>query len=171
MHKLLDDALPRMTYPKLSPMGAIFSDCRTWRYVLWRDWDTHLAFVAFIGLNPSTADETTDDPTVRRCIGYAKAWGYGGLYMLNLFAFRATDPKAMRVAQDPIGPLNNQYLVEYSKKAGQVIAAWGCHGPYRNRDIGVLAMIPDLFCLGQTKAGHPRHPLYLRADTQPTRLR
>lgn len=144
---------------------AIFSPCRTYRYVLRRRWDWEMPHVAFIGLNPSTADETKDDPTIRRCIQFAKDWGYGGLTMLNLFAFRATDPRDMLKAGDPIGPENNQHLLHESAKAGVVVAAWGTKGGKRADE--VIAMLPEIHCLRKTKAGHPEHPLYLPKTLKP----
>lgn len=128
----------------------------------------------FVGLNPSTADETADDPTVRRCMAFAKRWGYGGIYMLNLFALRSTDPRALRAAPDPVGPGNDSHLVMYADKlAHLVIAAWGVHGPFQDRGLYVRELLratlspSALLCLGTTKGGHPRHPLYLSADVQP----
>lgn len=149
--------------------GAIFSPCRTWRYVLWRVWDESLPKVAFIGLNPSTADETQDDPTIRRCIGFARSWGYGGIHMLNLFAFRATDPRDLKAATQPIGPENNNRLILYCEASQLVVAAWGAHGAYRNRGTDARSMLwkLDLHHLGLTKDGHPKHPLYLPKSLMP----
>ena len=144
---------------------AIFSPCRTYRYVLRRRWDWSLPFCAFIGLNPSTADETKDDPTIRRCIRFAKEWGYGGLVMLNIFAFRATDPRDMLKADDPIGPQNDYHLMNQYWKSGIVIAAWGTKGG--NRADEVTGSLPTLHCLVKTKDGHPKHPLYVAAETKP----
>jgi hypothetical protein len=152
--------------------GAIFSPCRTWRYLLWRRWDREKPICAFIGLNPSTADETKDDPTVRRCVNYAKAWGYGALWMLNAYAFRATDPRVMKAANGAIGPQTDAYLREAAVSAGLVVAAWGTHcAGSRQDEIRTMfaGMGKPLYLLGQTKGGHPRHPLYLRADLQPVR--
>lgn len=150
--------------------GALLSDDRVYRYALWRRWNEDLGMVAFIGLNPSTADETEDDPTIRRCIGFAKDWGYGGIYMLNLFAFRATDPKAIKKSGAPIGPDNGEHLIRYCRKSEQIIAAWGTHGEYLDRGAVVKAVLASCFqrlwCLGETKAGHPRHPLYLAKSTE-----
>lgn len=153
--------------------GAIFSPDRTYRYMLWRQWDDELPKCTFIGLNPSTADENFDDPTIRRCIRFAKDWGYGRMQMLNLFAYRATDPLVMRLAEDPVGPQNDRWLVEACERSALVVAAWGMHGLYRGRQDhvdGLLEAFP-VQCLGKTKSGCPRHPLYLRATTQPERWR
>ncbi len=91
----------------LSHSGATFSQCRTWRYALWRRWDSSKSPLIVIGLNPSTADERQDDPTIRRCINLAKREGCGSYVMLNLFAFRARDPKVMKAHAEPIGPEND----------------------------------------------------------------
>ncbi|GAG56030.1 unnamed protein product, partial [marine sediment metagenome] len=101
----------------------------------------------FIGLNPSTADEIINDNTVRRCIGYAKDWGYTGLCMMNIFAFRATQPKKIRMIEDPIGPDNDCELINMAKLCNMVVAAWGNNGKYMNRGKQVRAMIPDLHYL------------------------
>lgn len=152
--------------------NAIFSPCRMYRYSLWRIWSpwTHGAagYAMFIGLNPSTADETTDDPTIRRCVGFAKAWGYGGLCMTNLFAFRATQPAVMLAATDPVGPDNDKTIRDLAETAGVVIAAWGAHGTHLGRDAVVRAMLPNLNYLRLTKGGHPGHPLYLPKTLTPT---
>jgi len=140
--------------------GATLSGDRVYRYALTRQWGDGER-VAFIGLNPSTADATTDDPTIRRCIGFARDWGYDGLVMLNLFAFRATDPAVMMAAADPVGPENDATIMEYVDSTAVIVAAWGAHGDYRKRGASVRAMIPDLRCLKLTKNGHPGHPLYL----------
>lgn len=147
---------------------AVFSPCRTWRYLLTRRWDEG-DFVMFVGLNPSTADETVDDPTIRRCIRFAQDWGYSGLAMTNLFAFRATKPVDLKKAEDPIGPDNDFVLAKTASDAGLVVAAWGVHGTYRNRAQAVIASgnLGDFKVLGTTKDGHPRHPLYMRADSVP----
>ena len=108
--------------------SALFSECRTYRYALWRVWDESLDSILFIGLNPSTADESHNDPTISRCINFAKKWGYGGLCMANLFAYRATQPRIMMLADDPIGPDNDQILFDLVSKADIVVAAWGNHG-------------------------------------------
>jgi len=153
--------------------GAIFSPCRRWRYLLWRYWDRDKGICAFIGLNPSTADETQDDPTVRRCIRFAKDWGYGALWMLNAYAFRATDPRVMKAQGGAaLGPSNNTYLMQAGLNCDIVVAAWGAHCPGSRQDeirAMFAGMAKPVYLLGQTKDGCPRHPLYLRADTQPVR--
>lgn len=160
-----------------------FSPCRNYRYTLWREWtddvleleerenNNSAKFVQFIGLNPSTADETKDDPTIRRCIGYAKAWGYGALCMTNLFAFRATDPRVMKRQGAPIGLDNTPTIVRVAKEAGIIICAWGVHGKHRNRASDVVKALRSygikLHCLATTADGNPSHPLYLRAELMP----
>lgn len=148
--------------------GALFSPDRQHRYKLWRIWDKDEGMCAFIGLNPSTADEIENDPTVRRCMTYARDWGFGGLMMLNIFAFRATDPKVMKAAVDPVGPANDKHLLAEARWCQQVVAGWGTHGAFRDRHDRVLRLLDhsevDLHCLGKTKDGYPKHPLYLRRD-------
>lgn len=149
--------------------GAEFSDCKQYRYALWRQWDWqgYANQVMFIGLNPSTADEKKDDPTIRRCIRFAKDWGYGGLIMMNAYAFRATDPKDMKAAIDPIGPDNNEALGYRRTQVGFVVAAWGAHCDPKRELEACRAIGKPIHCLGKTKTGRPKHPLYLRADTKP----
>ena len=146
--------------------GAVFSPCRTYRYALHRKWGQG-ACALFIGLNPSTADEKRNDPTIRRCIGFARSWGYDGLVMANLFAFRATQPADMKLAADPVGPDNDATLCQLAKDAGVVVAAWGAHGAHLDRGAQVRAMLPGLHHLRLTKDGHPGHPLYLPASLTP----
>lgn len=150
--------------------GATFSECRFYRYALWRWWDKSKPYLMVIGLNPSTADETEDDPTIRRCKRFAADWGYGGLYMTNLFAIRATDPKVMRAHSSPVGDRNDYYLAHFGISAGLVLAAWGAHGNHNGRDKEVMRLFksfPAMKCLGTTNSGQPRHPLYIKADTKP----
>jgi hypothetical protein len=168
-----------------TPEGAAFAPGRNWRYTLWRRWkwpdsgtimsgiparnDELNRMVAFIGLNPSTADEFKNDPTVTRCINFAKAWGYDGMIMLNLFAWRDTDPEKMKKATMPVGSRNDgviQYLVQ---RVGKTIACWGNHGSYENRSCFVadLARSIPIDHLGLNKSGQPKHPLYIPASTKP----
>lgn len=151
---------------KVIERSAIFSSCGLYRYVLWRRWG-HGRYVMFIGLNPSTADETNDDPTIRRCVAFAKAWGYEALCMANLFAFRATDPAEMKKDIEPIGTYNDSTLISLAQDAGIIIAAWGVNGSYKRRDLSVRAILPPMSYLRLTKDGHPSHPLYLPANLRP----
>jgi hypothetical protein len=121
-------------------------------------------------LNPSTADESADDPTIRRCIGFARGWGYGGLEVVNLFALRATDPRELRRSSDPIGLSNDAYLRDAAARAGAMVIAWGAHGVFRSRGAAALELLSPrarLLALGWTNGGEPRHPLYLRRDVMP----
>lgn len=148
--------------------SAIFSDCRTWRYVLERVWDHHFPQMLFVLLNPSTADESQDDPTNRRGINFAKAWGYGACIFCNLFAARTPEPDVMKKQADPIGPANDDHILIEAEHCDLIVAAWGTHGAFMDRDQAVLDLLKgfDLHCMGRTKDGHPKHPLYLRNDTQ-----
>ena len=147
--------------------SAILSADRKYRYVLTRIWDEAKPTVVFIGLNPSTADEETDDPTIRKCIGYAKRWGYGKLIMVNLFAFRSTDPSMLKRVEDPVGPDNGSYIQKCVSESNLVIACWGNHGKLLNRDKVLMGSLPNLVCLKRNKNGTPHHPLYLSKDITP----
>lgn len=154
---------------------ALFSEDERYRYVLTRVWTgTRDArrLCAFIGLNPSTADAEKDDPTVRRCIGYARSWGFDGLIMLNLFALRSTDPRALYSEPDPIGTENDARIVEWTDAAERIVVAWGNHGAYMNRGEHVLGMLgrARLETFGLTLAGEPKHPLYLKRDAALERI-
>ncbi len=145
--------------------GADFDETGAFRYRLWRRWDPSGPVVAFVGLNPSTADADQDDPTIRRCLGFARRWGFGALEVVNLFAWRATRPQDLRRAVDPVGPENDAVLKRTARDADRVVACWGVHGAWRQRDTEVLAWLPGpLHCLGRTQGGQPRHPLYLPRD-------
>jgi len=148
---------------------AEFSACRTYRYALWRSWNQGAPVVMFIGLNPSTADEYVDDPTVRRCIGYARTWRYGSLVMANLFAYRSTSPSDLYTAEDPVGPDNDRWLEDLAMYADLVVAAWGNHGQLNHRWKVVASNLKNLYCLGMTKQRQPCHPLYLQKNLTPQR--
>ena len=152
--------------------GARFSPCRTWRYKLWRRWSPAGPMVAFIGLNPSTADEINDDPTVRRCLGFARRWGFGGMYMLNVFAYRSTNPRALMAAADPVGPRNGAALRTTCRRCDMVVVCWGVWGRLCDRGEVVIELLGGMpiHCLGTTREGHPKHPLYLRSSTMPVRF-
>jgi hypothetical protein len=147
---------------------TVLSDDRRYRYTLWREWqqgmfEPKVGFVNFIGLNPSTADENDDDPTIRRCMGFARRWGYSAMCMTNLFAFRATNPREMWKVDDPIGPDNDRWLKTVSDDATMVIYAWGVHGTANDRrDRAVMNIVGSgAHCLRLTKGGRPEHPLYV----------
>lgn len=148
---------------------AVFSPCRKWRYSFWRIWDKRRPMVLFIGLNPSTATEIDNDPTVTRCINYAKAWGFGGMYMANIFSYRATDPRVMKAFADPVGPQNDAWLLKMHRQSKMAVAAWGTHGTHLDRESQVIKLFEglSLYCLGLTKDQHPKHPLYLKRDLEP----
>jgi hypothetical protein len=124
----------------------------------------------FIGLNPSTATATKADPTVRRCIGFAHDWNFGSLVVVNLFAWRSTCPAILAKVVDPIGPRNNWWLSFYRSRVDLIVAVWGVHGSLMSRDEDVIASFPDLHCLGVTRDGHPKHPLYLPSRSNPKRF-
>ncbi|MFB6251939.1 MAG: DUF1643 domain-containing protein [Halobellus sp.] len=148
--------------------GAVFSPAEAYRYCLWRTWDPSRRTVAFIALNPSTADAHTDDRTVSTCVRFARDWGYGRLILGNLFAYRATDPAELKRASDPVGPRNDDYLRQIVETADRVIAAWGVHGTHRDRASDVVAEFDvDFHALTTTQNGHPGHPLRKAADLEP----
>lgn len=146
---------------------ADLSADRMYRYRLSRTWaDGPRA--TFIMLNPSTADERADDPTLRRCIGFARRWGFGGLIVVNLYALRATRPADLWTAADPVGTENDRYLAGASETRGLLVAAWGAHAKReRVREVMALPGFEQLMCLRTTKQGHPSHPLYLPQSLMP----
>ncbi len=158
----------------LAESSAEFSPCRRYRYALRRVFAAG-GTVMFIGLNPSTADESTNDPTVTRCLGFAKRWGYGTLVMANLYAWRATGPAALKTAVEPCGERvpghpdrNLQRLVPLARQASLIVAAWGAWpGPVVNRPHSVLKCIGPCVALRLTKYGAPLHPLYAKGDLTP----
>lgn len=149
--------------------GALFDRSRRYRYRLWRIWDSTRPPATFVLLNPSTADEERDDPTMRRCCGFARRWGYGGIEVLNLFAWRSAAPAALRTVADPVGPRNDAVLRESIASAALVVFGWGNHALFRDRAPDFLRRVRPrgrAFHLGLTLAGQPRHPLYV-AYAQP----
>lgn len=147
---------------------AIISPDDLYRYSLWRAWGAGKS-LRFVMLNPSTADASLDDPTIRRCMGFARREGYDGLTVLNLYAYRSTDPKALLTCADAVGPDNDRHLTAHLMEAAAVrqpvVAAWGANA-HPDRVGRVLSLWPDVDwrCLGTTKQGAPRHPLYVRGD-------
>ncbi len=150
---------------------AVYSDCEAYRYELTRVWDAAGQQALFVMLNPSTATEYQNDPTVERCERRARALGFGAFRVTNIFAFRATDPKVMRAMADPIGPENNEAIADGAAWADRIICAWGSHGAHLERGAIVenllRATAKPLWHLGLTQAGQPKHPLYIGYDRQP----
>lgn len=201
------DAKPRPAVGYLHA-GANISPCGKYRYQLWREWRLHPMpaqwdmwteddgspvvdgagkqlgdpkTCLFVMLNPSTADGDMDDPTIRRCVGFAKSWGYDRMEVVNLFAYRATKPiklLALNHDDDPVGPLNiNAIRTAMDQQVNRIVCAWGANGSHLGQDETVLGWIedyadflderPEIVALGLTAEGHPRHPLYLPADAEP----
>lgn len=154
--------------------GAVLSEDKAYRYLLTRFWDVTLAPVVWVMLNPSTADAEVDDPTIVRCTNYAQDWGYGGVIVLNLYAYRATDPRELLTAADPVGPNNDAYLAYIfdgvRPHGGPVVCGWGNHAKTpRVAAVQALAAAhrTQLHALRTTKSGQPGHPLYLPGRLTP----
>lgn len=159
---------------------AVFSPCGRYRYWLTREWDDNgMPPCVFVMLNPSTADDKIDDPTIRRCINFAKKWGYGKLIVVNIFAVRSTDPIQLYKQDDPVGEQNMDYVKRAVRETqrseypepGIVICGWGVHGAYMQQGEHALGWIEGEQAVPRalrvTKSGHPTHPLYIPADTVP----
>jgi len=177
--------------------GATISHDGRYRYLLWREWrgsnrpenwhwygakdgnGAELGYpkaCLFVMLNPSTADGTQDDPTIRRCVGFAKSWGFDRLEVVNLFAYRATKPAdllALREPDDPVGSQNQEYVEDRAAEAGKIICAWGSHGAHLGQDETVLGWCgpKSTWALGLTRDGYPRHPLYVAANAPLVRFK
>jgi hypothetical protein len=143
---------------------ALISEDKLYRYQLLRVWDETLPRVLFVMLNPSTADATKDDPTIRRVISFAKSWGYGGVYVGNLFAFRSTDPKALKYVTDPTGEDNIQHIQAMVGLVDKIIYAWGNN---QKEPKWLSELVPTPYCIDISKKGVPKHPLYLKKDIHP----
>ena len=154
-----------------APSTAVYSDCERYRYLLTRTWDPAGEKVLFIMLNPSTATEVQNDPTVERCERRARALGFGAFRVCNIFAWRDTDPRKMRAAADPVGPGNDEAIRESTGWADRIVCAWGSHGAHLDRGRAVEDLLRatglPLYHLGLTKAGQPKHPLYIAYERQP----
>lgn len=150
---------------------AVYSDCERYRYLLTRVWDRSGPKALFVMLNPSTATEVQNDPTVERCERRARALGFGAFRVTNIFAFRATDPRVMRAQADPVGPENDAAIIDSAHWADRIVCAWGTHGAHLDRGPRVERLLRDagrpLHHLGLSQAGHPKHPLYIGYDRQP----
>lgn len=150
---------------------AMISPCGQYRYSLVRQWDKSKPYLPFVMLNPSTADAAQDDPTIRRCMSFAKREGAGGIVVVNLYALRSTDPKRLREVDDPVGPLNGRVIYDVATTAAEagmpIVCAWGVNDVTQAAG-GALVQAREagakVMCLGKTTAGHPRHPLYIKAD-------
>jgi len=154
-----------------APSTAIYSDCERYRYALTREWDAAGKRVLFIMLNPSKATEVQNDPTVERCERRARTLGFGAFRVVNIFAWRETDPTLLKRAVEPVGADNDAVLADSCGWANQIICGWGAHGDYLGRGAATAKVLRStghkLFALGLTQAGHPRHPLYIAYRTQP----
>jgi hypothetical protein len=154
-----------------APSTAVYSDCERYRYLLTRAWDPAGPKVLFIMLNPSTATEVQNDPTVERCERRARTLGFGAFRVCNIFAWRDTDPRKMRAAADPVGPANDTAILDSTGWADRIVCAWGSHGAHLDRGARVTALLREtglpLYHLGLTKAGQPKHPLYIGYERQP----
>jgi hypothetical protein len=158
---------------------AVISPCTNYRYELSRTWDESKKPVCFIMLNPSVADATIDDPTIRRCVGFARAWDKGGIIVVNLFAWRATDPRSLYKLSksEAVGPENDKHIIAACLRSDLHLAAWGTNGKLCRRDVEVIHLANQVIvgqgvgsgikALKVSKDGHPMHPLYLRADLKP----
>ena len=152
--------------PNYNHADALLSEDGVHRYALSREWSGGTGLCGFIGLNPSTADADNDDPTIRRCVGFARDWGYAGIRVVNLFSLRTKSPALLKLADYPQcigGARNEQTIQECVDACRLVVAAWGIHGGYRNRAAEVLGALNGaaIYQLGMTRQGYPRHPLYL----------
>lgn len=165
-----------------NPKTAVVSECGRYRYLLTRRWDDRAPVMVFVMLNPSTADDVDDDPTIRRCVGYAQREGCGGLVVVNLFAWRSTDPWELVKAADPVGPENDAYITEacrlYRRTIVHVVLAWGTseHRKIKSRENVVIELVRremfgDPMCLGRNRNGTPRHPLFLKLNTPLVKFR
>lgn len=148
---------------------ASFSRCGQYRYQLSRHWDETRPTVCFVGLNPSTADAKKDDPTIRRCIGFAQSWGFGSLRIVNLFAYRTPYPNALKVAENPIGERNRFYLRKAMQETDLQVAIWGNDGQFLGQAERARKLFCELHAIRVNKSGEPAHPLYLPKHLHPVR--
>ena len=157
-----------------SESGALFSECRRWRYLLWRRWDPARPVANFLMLNPSTADEWKLDPSCTRARLYAERWGYGALIVTNIFGWRATDPEEMKAVRDPVGRGNDRAILRAARESAIVVCAWGNHGAHLGRSAAVRELLAkariEARVLRMNAGGEPAHPLYLPARLKPVLL-
>jgi hypothetical protein len=156
-------------YPIYLERDAVLSDCGKYRYLLRRVWAREKPRALFVMLNPSTADASTDDPTIRSCVRLIAALGYGSIDVVNVFAYRATKPDELLLVDDPIGPRNMSIIESAISWCDPVILAWGAWEPAREQGQhvyrSVVSQRPLAYCFGETKNGAPRHPLYIKSRT------
>jgi hypothetical protein len=148
---------------------AVISDCGQYRYLLRRVWDHVKPRALFVMLNPSTADAKVDDPTIRSCVRLARGLGYGSIEVVNVFGWRATNPDELPKQADPMGPMNERIVAAAVARCDVVICAWGANamaaGKTQYLCDRILSYRPAAYCLGKTKSGAPRHPLYVKSGT------
>jgi hypothetical protein len=156
--------------------GAIFDRTERYRYLLWRKLPAcnkgrrGASRILLVMLNPNTADESHNDPTIRRCIGFAESWDYGCVEVVNLFAYRAREPLILKSVKKPVGTYNDEVIRQRAIHADLLMVAWGNHGKILERDRAVLKLLAEcgpVYCLGTTNSGAPKHPLYIRSDAEP----
>jgi hypothetical protein len=151
--------------------NPILDKKRKYRYMLVRQWGARNDnFINFVLLNPSTANEIVDDPTIKACTMFAQNLGFDGFYVTNLFAFRTKSPKILKQSENPVGNKNNEFIKKYAHKSKLVVAAWGNHGNFLNRDkevLEILSNIKAVYCFSITRLGNPKHPLYINRNTKP----
>jgi len=165
----LSEAIKKLLNPIEAPVekGAVISKNGLYRYSLWRIWDESKPKVMFIMLNPSTADGETDDPTIRRCMGFARSWGFGGILVGNLYAYRATNPKELYKADEPQGKMNPLFLSQMAKKSDTIVCAWGdCDFVKKQPKAPLIPSHAKIKVLGLNKSGTPKHPLYVPANVE-----
>lgn len=150
--------------------NALFSSCKKYRYRLHREWEAGSGTALFIGLNPSTADHRRDDPTIRRCVGFAHSWGFKKMEIVNLFAYRATLPEDLKRAAKPVGEENDRWIIDAHARAALTVACWGNDGEFLHRASAVCEQLGPIHCLHLNKTHQPAHPLYLKASLQPQRF-
>ncbi len=155
--------------------SAVFDASGRYRYWLEREWAADLPRLGFVMLNPNRADAEQDDPTIRRCLGFARDWHYGAIAVVNLFAYCTAQPRDLRRVANPIGAENDDYLIKLGQQVDRVVLAWGNGGSWGGRDRAAVGLLSaniqsGLYCLGQTQRGQPKHPLYLKRDTLPIRM-
>lgn len=171
LEKFPDVHIIEASSEEYSKQGAMFSNCEKYRYLLWREWNATLPSLAFLMLNPSTADCFKSDPTVTRCLNFARKWGYGKLIVINIFALRSTDPAGLYTCEDPVGQYNDFSIGLTRSNVDKVVCAWGKHGALNNRGKEVIGRIGEkAYYLRLNKDGSPAHPLYLPQTLTPQKF-